>query len=130
MTDPACALCGEPILEEPGDPERSWSEEHVPPLQFYPKQLRPSIRKELWTVPSHRGCNVSYKADEEYFYHRFYPLVGVNNPPMGAVRNRPPRASCALSLPLLVVAAVWFRSSRVRSTQRHSLPRSGTAPKE
>jgi len=78
-----CALCGEPILANPSDPEDRESDEHTPPLQFIPKAMRSELREELWKVPSHKRCNQSSKLDEEYFYHRLYPLVGVNNEKMG-----------------------------------------------
>jgi hypothetical protein len=85
MADMPCALCGEPIPENAEDPLDSRSDEHVPPLQFYPKSMRPALRKDLWTVPSHRKCNRSYQKDEDYFYHRTYPLVSVQNEAMGTV---------------------------------------------
>jgi hypothetical protein len=85
VADTPCALCGDPIKDNPDDPEDSLSREHVPPLQFYPKSMRSTLREALWQVPSHRKCNASYKKDEEYFYHRFYPLVGFQNEPMGQV---------------------------------------------
>lgn len=83
MADTPCALCGEPILNEPHDPEDSLSDEHVPPKQFYPKSMRSELRASLWTVPTHRKCNASYKLDEEHFYHHFYALVGAQNEETG-----------------------------------------------
>jgi hypothetical protein len=80
-----CALCGKPILDNPSDPNDKGTDEHVPPLQFFPKAIRPQLCDMLWTVPSHRRCNQSYKLDEEYFLHYFYPLVAFQNEPMGKV---------------------------------------------
>jgi hypothetical protein len=60
-----CALCGEPIAANPSDPEDTKTDEHVPPLQFFPKAMRPQLRDKLWTVPSHRRCNQRHKSDEE-----------------------------------------------------------------
>jgi hypothetical protein len=79
MAEIPCALCGEPILEYPDDPEMVRSEEHAVAKQFYPEVIRPELRDPLWTVPSHRRCNNGVKADEEYFYHRFAPLVMASN---------------------------------------------------
>ena len=83
MADKICALCGEAILKKPKNDPDSGTVEHVPPKMFYPESLRPELRKQLWTVPSHRRCNGGSKADEEYFYHYFYGLVGAENEDMG-----------------------------------------------
>jgi hypothetical protein len=80
-----CALCGEPILDKPTDLEDVNSDEHVPPLQFFPKTMRRQLRDSLWKVPSHRRCNQRHKLDEEYFLHYLYPLVASQNEPMGKV---------------------------------------------
>ncbi|OAI51910.1 hypothetical protein AYO44_16840 [Planctomycetaceae bacterium SCGC AG-212-F19] len=85
MSLTACSLCGGPIPDNPADPGDALSDEHVPALQFYPKSIRPELRSRLWKVPSHRRCNGSYQKDEDYFYHRCYPLVGVQNESMGNV---------------------------------------------
>lgn len=82
-TNVPCSLCGEMIDTEPADERDALSMEHVPPKQFHPKSMREELAGELWKVPSHVKCNQSYKLDEEYFYHYFYPLVGVQNPQMG-----------------------------------------------
>ena len=83
LTMKPCALCGEAILDNPSDLRDEESAEHVPPRQFFPASMRTGLRQPLWKVPSHRRCNESYKSDEEYFFHCFYSLVGVQNPPMG-----------------------------------------------
>ncbi len=80
-----CALCGERIADNPSDPEDAETDDHVPPLQFFPKALRSQLRDRLWKVPSHKRCNQSHKLDEEYFLHYVYPLVAVQNEPMGEV---------------------------------------------
>lgn len=85
MTEDPCALCGEPILKHPYDPEMVRSDEHIVAKQFYPESSRRKLRRPLWTVPSHKRCNNGIKPDEEYFYHRYYPLVAVRNPTMGQV---------------------------------------------
>src|SRR5437868_1350592 len=82
-----CSLWGHPIVPPtdetaPGD---LLSMEHAPPKQFFPKAMREKLPGELWKVPSHVKCNQSYKLDEEYFYHYFYPLVGAQNEQMGKV---------------------------------------------
>src|SRR6266568_3819636 len=78
-----CAQCGELILDSPSDPKDEGTREHAVAQQFYFKALRSEIRGQLWTVPAHRRCNEAVKPDEEYFFHYFYPLVGVQNQPMG-----------------------------------------------
>lgn len=83
MPDKLCALCGEVILEKPPNDQQSLTMEHVPTKQFHPKSMRPEIRGELWKVPTHKKCNNGVKLDEEYFYTRFYPLVGAQNEEMG-----------------------------------------------
>src|SRR6516162_3488431 len=85
MAEGFCALCGEPILKRPDDPARVHSDEHVVAKQFYPEPIRRELRSQLWTVPSHQKCNNDIKPDEEYFFHRYYPLVSVKNPAMGRV---------------------------------------------
>ena len=85
MAEKICALCGKPILKNPPDFEDSGTVEHVPPKMFYPDSLRPELRKQLWTVPSHRRCNGGSKSDEEYFYHYFYGLVASENASMGQI---------------------------------------------
>jgi hypothetical protein len=80
-----CANCGELILEKPDKEEDEETDEHVPPIQFIPKTMRPQLRKQLWTVPSHKRCNESYKLDEEYFLHFLSPLVASRNQAMGEV---------------------------------------------
>ncbi|MGA2171759.1 MAG: hypothetical protein ABSG82_01930 [Sedimentisphaerales bacterium] len=78
-----CYLCGKAIEPKPkSDPmELSW--DHVPPRQFYPKQIRKTQKLNLVKAPSHAKCNGDYKDDEEYFYHSLYPIVAKNNPQMG-----------------------------------------------
>jgi hypothetical protein len=85
MAEIPCAICGEPIFRHPADPQMERSEEHAVAKQFYPESIRRDLRERLWTVPSHKKCNNGCKADEEYFYHRYYPLVSVKNPSMGQI---------------------------------------------
>lgn len=83
MAEIPCALCGEPILERPDDPEMERSVEHAVAKQFYPEPIRRELRDRLWTVPSHKRCNSGVKPDEEYFYHRFAALVMARNESIG-----------------------------------------------
>jgi hypothetical protein len=78
-----CYLCGLPIEDMPVDPEHGLNWDHVPPQQFYPKALRPSLTKSLWLVPTHRNCNSDYRKDEEYFYHAMYAVVADGSVEMG-----------------------------------------------
>ncbi len=57
---PICYLCGEVVQGEA-------SYDHVPPKQFFPKDLR--NRENLLTLPTHACCNASYGKDEEYVRH-------------------------------------------------------------
>lgn len=62
--------------------------DHVPPQQFYAKEIRRSANLNLWKVPTHKRCNAAYREDEEYFYHALWPVVQDNNPKMGQVMHR------------------------------------------
>jgi hypothetical protein len=55
------------------------SMDHVPPLQFYPKQMRRGIKGQLLKLPTHKGCNSSFQKDEEYFVHTYLPHVDRNS---------------------------------------------------
>lgn len=73
-----CYLCGKDI-------EGKSSDDHVPPKQFYPKEIRDSEKSlNLQLAPSHGACNNDYKLDEEYFYASLYPMVEKYNPNMAA----------------------------------------------
>lgn len=63
-----CYLCGLDITERP-------SFDQVPPLQFFPKNLRAARNPNLITLPTHESCNQSYKLDEDYFVHSIGPLA-------------------------------------------------------
>ncbi len=63
-----CYLCGLPIAQRR-------SKDHVPPLQFFPKNLRSARNPNLITLQTHEGCNQSYKLDEDYFLHSIGPLA-------------------------------------------------------
>jgi hypothetical protein len=64
-----CYLCGK-SLEEP------ISADHVPPLLFFPKELRKRQNiDKLLTMPVHAACNLSYQLDEEYFVHTLLPMT-------------------------------------------------------
>lgn len=66
-----CYLCGREIVRDPKDTQMKQTVDHVPPLQFYPKQIRGQIKGSLITLPTHRCCNESFKEDEEYFVHTY-----------------------------------------------------------
>ena len=74
-TNQICYLCGNQI-------EGKTTYDHVPPKQFYPKEIRENVDMNLQLAPSHEQCNNSYKDDEEYFYASLYPIVKKNNPSM------------------------------------------------
>lgn len=62
--------------------------DHVPPKQFYLKEIRSEQALQLWKVPTHVRCNSDYREDEEYFFHAVYPLVRKGNPAMGELFHR------------------------------------------
>ena len=66
-----CHLCGNVIDSNVTEPSMEMSREHVPPLQFFPKQIRGEIKNSLLVLPTHKGCNQSFQADEEYFIHTY-----------------------------------------------------------
>lgn len=72
-----CYLCRNTITGKSSD-------DHVPPKQFFPKEIRENENLNLQLAPSHRQCNNGYKDDEEYFYASLYPLVEKHNPEMAA----------------------------------------------
>ena len=63
-----CYLCGKTI-------DGRSSKDHVPPRQFYSKEVRKLHSPNLRTLPTHPECNSSYQLDEEYFIHSMAPLV-------------------------------------------------------
>jgi len=70
-----CYLCGEVIEPKPKDGQMRLSKDHVPPRQFYMKQIRATQNLNLDTAPSHKRCNEAYKEDEECFYVSMYAVV-------------------------------------------------------
>ena len=63
-----CYLCGHDLS---GDIDR----DHVPPEQFYAKELRKMHGPNLLTLPVHSACNKSYQKDEDYFVNSIAPLT-------------------------------------------------------
>jgi hypothetical protein len=80
-----CYLCGKTIQSNLEDAPMGFSRDHVPPKQFYPKQIRVNQNLNLDWAPSHKSCNEKYKSDEEYFYHCMYPAVERPNPNMAKI---------------------------------------------
>ena len=80
-----CYLCGEAIESNLKNDPMELSMDHIPPKQFYPKQIRKIQNLNLDKAPSHKMCNENYKEDEEYFYHSLYPIITINNPRMGSL---------------------------------------------
>lgn len=74
-----CSLCGAFIEAKASALEDSLSMDHVPPKQFYPKELRTERSPNLWLAPAHWRCNERYRKDEEYFYHAMYFVVNKPN---------------------------------------------------
>ncbi len=51
------------------------SADHVPPRQFYSREIRRLHNPNLLTLPAHEQCNRSYQLDEEYFAHAIGPVA-------------------------------------------------------
>lgn len=66
--DQICYLCGLELVVDVG-------RDHVPPRQFYAKDLRKVHKPNLFTLPVHVECNKSYQKDEDYFIHSIAPLT-------------------------------------------------------
>jgi len=65
-----CYLCGKELSEP-------ISVDHVPPLLFFPKDLRRKYNiSNLLTIPVHAACNRAWQEDEEYFVHTLLPVSG------------------------------------------------------
>ena len=63
-----CYLCGE-LLN--GEVDR----DHVPPKQFYAREIRKQHDLNLFTLPVHPSCNKAYQMDEDYFVHSVGPAA-------------------------------------------------------
>ena len=63
-----CYLCGQPLSGKV-------DKDHVPPRQFYPRELRLKHNLNLFTLPVHSSCNKAYQKDEDYFVHSVGPLT-------------------------------------------------------
>lgn len=63
-----CYLCGEPL-------DVDIDRDHVPPRQFYAKEVRTKHNPNLFTLPVHSLCNKDYQKDEDYFVHTIAPLA-------------------------------------------------------
>jgi len=81
-TPQICYLCGDVIDPNSVQDQLKLSRDHVPPKQFFPKQIRIDENLNLEWAPSHKKCNNNYKNDEDYFYHSLYPLIANSNPGM------------------------------------------------
>lgn len=67
-TEGVCYLCGESLTGE-------IDLDHVPPRQLYAKNIRKMHNPNLFTLPTHKGCNKAYQNDEDYFVHSIAPLA-------------------------------------------------------
>ena len=56
-----CYLCGQVIEIKTKDDPNALSMDHVPPRQFYMKQIRATQNLNLDKAPSHKRCNEAYK---------------------------------------------------------------------
>lgn len=63
-----CYLCGKELDQE-------ISRDHVPPKQFYPRNIRKDFSPNLFTLPVHITCNKQYQSDEDYFVNSIAPLT-------------------------------------------------------
>lgn len=63
-----CYLCGEALDDE-------IDRDHVPPKQFYAREIRKKHKPNLFTLPVHSSCNKAYQKDEDYYVHTIAPLA-------------------------------------------------------
>lgn len=63
-----CYLCGKPLGDE-------IDKDHVPPKQFYARDLRKKYAPNLFTLPVHPSCNKAHQKDEDYFVHSVGPMA-------------------------------------------------------
>lgn len=73
-----CYLCGQPIdMSLKGDLDE-YSEDHIPPQDICPKELREAISRvyKFQKLPAHKGCNNSFSEDETYFVRVMTMIVG------------------------------------------------------
>jgi hypothetical protein len=68
MDTATCYLCGEPLGEEV-------DKDHVPPKQFYAREIRRWHDLNLFTLPVHPPCNKAYQKDEDYFVSSVGPAA-------------------------------------------------------
>ncbi|GJL79691.1 MAG: hypothetical protein NPINA01_26800 [Nitrospinaceae bacterium] len=62
-----CYLCGKSLKGE-------INVDHLPPRQFYGKEVRKTCNPQLLTIPVHKICNKSYQYDEDYFVNTLAPF--------------------------------------------------------
>ena len=66
--DDICYICGNSLQDEV-------DRDHVPPKQFYARDLRRRHAPNLYTLPVHPSCNKAHQKDEDYFVHAIAPLA-------------------------------------------------------
>ena len=66
-----CYLCGKELDYQKDIIDK----DHVPPKQFYAKEIRKIHNPNLFTIPVHRNCNKSYQYDEDYFVNSLAPIA-------------------------------------------------------
>jgi len=77
-----CYLCDLPIdLSLNKNHPDAYSDDHVPPLIFYPSEMREMLSREnrFPTLPTHKKCNNSYGDDETYFVRVLTTMVADKN---------------------------------------------------
>jgi len=62
------------------------SREHVIPNSWYPDTTPSDL--ERWTVPSHRKCNSSLSANEEYVFRKLAAVTDPDEPAAAGIWNR------------------------------------------
>ena len=67
-TPEICYLCGRSLT---GKIDR----DHVPPKQFYARDIRKRHNPNLFTLPVHVACNKTYQKDKDYFVNSIAPLA-------------------------------------------------------
>jgi len=65
---PTCYLCGKPH-------DGKYNRDHVPPKQFFTKELLRKHNLNLFWLPTHESCNKSFQHDEGYFVYSLMPFA-------------------------------------------------------
>ena len=67
-TSPICYLCGK-------SHDGEFNRDHLPPKQFFTKELLRKHSPDLSWLPTHQSCNKKFQHDEDYFVYSLMPFA-------------------------------------------------------